>query len=231
MNGPIEYIKEAFRIYTKKENFIFFARIMAVLTIIATAISYLQTYISQFVINPDIGRASLNFSNIPLTILYVVIAILSFIFFFYKSSTIFLAILNMNSDEKEVFKLGFKYLAKLFLIMFVVWLIVLFGLVLFIIPAILFMTWYQFSVYLVLDKNLKIGEALKQSKVMVKGRFWKVLGRNAIFSLTMLIITAVLALIPYVGDILAIFITPLFMLPVYLLYRDLSAGFKDSRTV
>jgi len=44
LKGPIEYIKEAWRIYIKKENFIFFARIMAVLVILSSVLSFVTGY-------------------------------------------------------------------------------------------------------------------------------------------------------------------------------------------
>ena len=44
MKSPIEYIKEAWAIYTKKENFVFFAKIMAVLVILSTTIGFVSNY-------------------------------------------------------------------------------------------------------------------------------------------------------------------------------------------
>jgi len=231
MKGPIEYIKEAFKIYTKKENFLFFAKIMAVLTIISTIISYSHSYISRFVLSPINNSVRFNFDDIPLTILFILIAIFSFIFYFYSTSTTYMSVLNLGMNEKEVFKLGYKKTWKLFVITLVFGLIVSFGAILLVIPALIFSVWYMFSVLLVLDKNMKIGEALKQSKMMVKGKFWAVLGRSLVFGLFGFVIGFVVAFIPYAGSIIVSFLAPLFILPSYLLYRDLSAGLKDLGTI
>lgn len=225
MKGPIEYIKEAFRIYTKKENFIFFAKIMAVLTIISTVISYSHTYVSQFVLSPEPVR--FNFDNIPLTILFVLIALFSFIFYFYSLSTSYVSILNIETNEKGIFQLGYKKMWRLFLISMVIGLIIFGGMVLLIVPAVIFGVWYSFSLFLVMDKTLSIKESLKQSKAMVKGKFWKVLGRNLVFGLFGFLIGFVFGLIPYAGSIIVSFMAPLFILPSYLLYRDLSTGLDN----
>ena len=229
MKGPVEYIKASWQIYFKKENFLFFAKIMVVLTIVSTVISYSHTYISQFVLSPDPVR--FNFNNVPLTILYFSIALFSFIFYFYSQVTTYLSVINIGVLEKDVFKLGYKNMWKFFVISLVIGLIVGFGALLLIVPAIIFGIWYSFSAFFVLDKGLGVGEALKQSKALAKGKFWAVLGRNMVFGLFGFLIGFVVALIPYAGSIIVSFLAPLFLLPSYLFYRDLSAGFKDFGTV
>lgn len=219
MKTPIEYIKEAFKIYTKKENFTLFAKVMSVLTIVSTIISYSHTYVSQFVLSPDPVR--FNFDNIPLTVLFILIALFSFIFYFYSQSTTYMSIFNTGIGGKEVFTKGYKKMWKLFLISLVIGLIVGFGAILLIFPAFIFGVWYSFSTFLVLEKDLKVGEALKQSKSLVKGKFWAILGRNFIFGLFGFIVGFIFGSIPYAGSIIVLFLAPLFILPSYLLYKDL----------
>jgi uncharacterized membrane protein len=219
MKTPIEYIKEAWRIYTKKENFVFFAKIMSVVVILTSAIGYLISYF----------YSSNEWQNAG----FVILTLLSIVVGLWSQTTQYFAILKMGNKEKEIFRLGLKNILKFFLVALVVGLIALLGLVLLIIPAIIFGVWYSFSIWLVLDKNLKIGEALKTSKAMIKGRFWKVLGRSFVFGLFIFLISLIITIIPYAGSLLISFVSPLFMLPFYLLYRDLSAGsgFDDLRTV
>lgn len=219
MKTPIEYIKEAWAIYTKKENFIFFAKIMAVLVILSTTIGFVTSYFypADYVQNID-------YSNIPMVVGFVVTTLLSALVGLWSQTTGYFAILKLGSNEKEVFKLGYKNMGRFLLISFVVGLIVLGGTVLLIIPAIMFGVWYSFSILLVLDKNMRIGDALKTSKLMVKGNFWKVLGRFFVFGLFTIAISILLSVIPYVGNLLLAFIAPLFILPSVLLYRDLSVN-------
>lgn len=217
MKSPIEYIKEAWAIYSKKENFIHFARVMAVIVIITTSIGYLTSYYYSV----DDWQ---NFGFIALTLLSIVVGL-------WSQTTQYFAILKIDESEKEIFKLGYKNIGRFLLIALVIGLIVFIGALLLIIPGIIFGVWFSFTVFLVLDQNMKIKEALKTSKLMVKGKFWKVLGRSLVFGLFTIVISILLTAIPYVGSLVVSFVAPLFMLPFYLLYRDLSAGLNDLRTV
>lgn len=215
MKGPIQYIKEAWVIYTKKENFIFFAKIMSVLAIISAILGYSVVYLKTQ--NNDL--------------LLICAGLLIAIFGVWLNSTQYVVVLNQNLNPKDVFKLGFKKMWRFFLISIVLGFIILAGIILLIIPAFIFGIWYSFSLFLVMDKDLKIKEALTQSKLMVKNKFWQVLGINLVFGLFGFAVGFVVGLIPYVGSVIVTFLAPLFILPSYLLYRDLSAGLQEPRTV
>lgn len=227
MKGPIEYIKEAVSIYTKKENFVFFAKIMAVVVIFSSAVSLSSGYLypANYLQNAD-------FSNIPMLVGFIAISLLSIVIGLWSQTTTYFSILNVQNNiigvEKEVLKLGFAKVFKYLLISLILGLIVLAGSILFIIPAIIFGVWFSFAKFLVLDKNVGIREALRTSKEMVKGRFWKVLGRSFVFGLFTFIVSLVLSLIPYVGTYILSFIAPLFLLPYYLLYRDIDTAGSTS---
>lgn len=221
MKTATEYIKEAWAIYTKKENFIFFARIMAVLSIIAFTIGMVNAYIfpADYLKNGD-------FSNIPLFVGFVMISIFSIVFGLWSQSTSYFSVIKIGNPpaggEKDIFKIGFKKIGKYLLVTLVLGIIIFFGLILLVIPAIIFGIWYSFTLLLVLDKDMGIGEALKKSKEMVNGKFWKILGRTAIFGLFSILISIVVSIVPFVGEFAVSFLSPLFMLPFYLLYKDLS---------
>ena len=217
MKGSIEYIKEAWGIYFKKENFIFFARIMAIVVIISSAIGYLFSYLY-----PTTNWQDFKFENTQMMVVFVILSLASIIIGLWTQAVRYFALFRMGSTEKEIFKLGYKNILRLFLISLTLGLIVFFGAILLIIPAVIFGIWYSFSTFLVLDKEMSIKEALRTSKLMVKGRFFKVLGRYFVFSLFFIFISIILSLIPYVGNLAVSFMAPLFILPHYLLYRDLS---------
>lgn len=219
LKGPIEYIKEAWGIYTKKENFIFFARIMAVVVLVTTSVGYLFSYFF-----PQQSWGEIQYENPMMIVMFITLTLMSIVLGLWTQTTTYFSILKLGQTEREVFKLGFSNMLKFFAVSFVVGLIVLFGLILLIIPAIIFGIWYSFSVWLVLDRGIRIGEALKQSKAMVRGRFWKIFGRSIVFGLFTLLISVLTSVIPYAGSLIASFVTPLFMLPFFLLYRDLSTN-------
>lgn len=210
LKEPIQYIKEAWAIYSKRENFIFFARIMAVVVIVTTSIGYVLNYY----------YSTDDWQNVG----FIVLTLLSIFVGLWSQSAKYLAVIKMGNTEKEIFKLGYKNIWRFFLVSLVVGSIVVLGLVLLIIPAVIFGVWYSFSVWLVLDKGMKIREALKTSKAMVKGRFWKVLGRTVTFGLFAFFVSIVVVAIPYAGNLIISFVAPLFMLPFYLLYKDLSTS-------
>lgn len=210
LKEPIQYIKEAWAIYSKRENFIFFARIMAVVVIVTTSIGYVLSYY----------YSTDDWQNVG----FIVLTLLSIFVGLWSQSAKYLAVIKMGNTEKEIFKLGYKNIWRFFLVSLVVGSIVVLGLVLLIIPAVIFGVWYSFSVWLVLDKGMKIREALKTSKAMVKGKFWKVLGRTVTFGLFAFFVSIVVVAIPYAGNLIISFVAPLFMLPFYLLYKDLSTS-------
>lgn len=219
MNKPIEYLKESWIIYTKKENFIFFAKVMAVLVIISTSFSYLINYLYPVNIWEDF-----KFNNTPMLVGFTVLTLSSMIIGFWVKTTTYLAVLNKPTNNvNNVFKKGLISIWKFFLISFVIGIIVFLGAVLLIIPAIIFGVWFSFSIFLILDKNLKIKDSLLKSKALVKGKFFKILGRFLVFIFVILIIETILSLIPYMGSMLISFLAPLFLLPFYLLYKDLLA--------
>ncbi len=222
LKSSIEYIKEAWGIYTKKENFIFFARIMTVLVVATTTLNVTRDYLYPL----DYLQNS-RLSNIPMSIGFMIISFLLGIISLWSQTTQYFAVLKMGNPEKDVFKLGFKYAGEFLLASLAIGIIIMFGLALLIVPAIIFGVWYSFSLWLVLDKDLRLRDSLKQSKAMVKGKFWKVLGRLVVFLIPPFVASFSIALIPYIGKIIYSFITPLFLIPQYLLYKDMSANQSD----
>ena len=75
------------------------------------------------------------------------------------------------------------------------------------------------------EKETKIKESLMKSKEMAKGNYWKILGRLVVFGLFMIIVEMALSVIPFgVGTVLASLCGALFILPTYLLYKEVSAS-------
>lgn len=216
MKSPIEYIKQAISIYIQKENFVFFAKIMAVLTIVSTSFGLLMGYIYPV----DVFE-TLDFSNLAYAIGFIVLSIAISIFGIYVRSTTLISVLDTDGQVKEVFGKGYRKMWKYLLVTFVVGLIVVLGGILLIIPGIIFAVRFAFSTLLVIDKGLSVKEALKESKEMVEGDFWKVLGRFVVFGLFGVTVSVAFTYLPYAGSIIISFLAPLFLLPSYLLYKDL----------
>lgn len=219
MRKPFEYIKQAVQIYFKKENFIFFAKVMVILTIVSTSFSLLMGYLY------DSQLSSLSDLAGPLQIAgFTFLAILMAVFGVYTRSTTLTSVIWTGADIKNTYLAGWKRMLKYFVATFFVGLIVGLGAIALLIPGVIFGIWYSFTLFLVFEKNLPTFEAMKQSKALVNGRFWKVFGRFMFIGVFMVLVTLVLGYVPYVGSVLISFIAPLYLLPSYLLYKDVSAG-------
>lgn len=222
MKKPIEYIKEAISIYFQKENFIYFAKIMAVVTLASLIVGFLGGFFYLSESNDYVIKISETFRMLG----YVVISLVAFILGTWGQATTYMSIFKKGESEKEIFRLGYKKMWIFFLTSLVLGLIVVGGLILLVIPAIIFGIWYSFTLMLVLDKEMPIKQALIQSKKMVQGNFMKIFGRFILFGLFGMFSSIILSLIPYnIGSLIFGFASPLFILPTILLYRDLVASY------
>ena len=106
------------------------------------------------------------------------------------------------------------------------------GVILLIIPGIIFFVWFAFSQYLLADQDIKGTKALSQSKALIKGYWWPVFGRLMLIILITMGISMVLGLIPFIGNLfIQLLLTPFVLVFYFVLYEDLkrvkeSSGFS-----
>lgn len=109
------------------------------------------------------------------------------------------------------------YLSYLY-VSFLSGLAILGGLILFIIPGIIFAVWFTFSTYLVISDSIKGKQALAKSKALVKDYWWAVFGRLVL----LLSLMGVISWAPFVGDIVSLFFgVPFGTIYAYLIFEDL----------
>ena len=114
---------------------------------------------------------------------------------------------------------------KFLLLTLIVYLASLLGLVLFVVPLFIVMTWFSFSKVIMISDGVGIKESLLQSKRMIKGKFWQILIRIVIFGLFSLLAQIILGSLPYgVGMAIYYLSSGLFVLPTVLLYKEVSAS-------
>jgi hypothetical protein len=219
LTSPFQLIKKSVDIFSKKENFLFLIQIyipVAFFSVLSVAQSYL----------PD------SFKNSNAVLLTGVASILQFLYLLTSVLVSAAGIIAIGKivdgakfSVKEVFLGAKKSYWKFLLLSILLALMIGFGSVLLIVPGILFLTWYAFSKYIFIeDEKAGILVALGRSKNLVKGKFWKVLGRLAVFGLFMIIVEMALSIIPFgIGTVLASLCGALFILPTYLLYKEISA--------
>jgi len=110
---------------------------------------------------------------------------------FYKSVKKKMGIGTAIKESKKYFWkfLGLSIVLSLFLL----------GLfLLFIIPGIIFSIYWIFAVYILIRENTGIMEALRRSKMIVKGRWWKTFARMILFGLIIMGISIVFMIIPLI---------------------------------
>lgn len=163
-------------------------------------------------------------------VILVLLGLLYFVGRFLLSMLMNLGVLKIQLDVTKGLKPGYK---TLFSGQGIYWkfigatvlysLVVLGGLILLIIPGIYLAIRYLFVPYLIVDKNLTIGEAFAKSTEMTKGKKWSILG--------FLILTVIFSLLGLIVLVVGVFVTSAIgYLAIVNLYRKLS-GDGDNTVV
>lgn len=225
LSSPIDLIKKSIDIFRKKENFIFILKIYIPVLIL----SFFGISLNSSGMSARLQKGDFSFfpNSIYLIIPIVLIVVAGIIFSIWFQAASLESILRVVNggvfDVKDTYKKAWKYAAKLFWANLLVGLITLGGFILLVIPGIIFMIWYAFVQFDIAEGEALIGNALRKSKSLVKGRFWSVLGRIVTFGVFGILVQIVLGLLPYnVGDVLITLLGALFIIPSYLLYQELS---------
>lgn len=230
LTGPITLIKKSFEIFFKKENFIYFLQIYS----IPLALSLISIAWSGYL--GSMGYASNDYyqlyqSNSVLGIYATVMILVSVVLSLWAGAASYLAIINVvgmkELNFKDTYKKALPFVFKFFLMSIILGLIIMGGALLLVVGAIVFGVWFSFTFWNFFEKQTAVWESFKLSKSMVKGKFWAILGRFIVFILFAMAVQIAFGLLP-LGYLTAVFTVfgGLFLLPYYLLYQEVSAGYK-----
>lgn len=218
ISSPFVIIKKAFGVFTDKENFKFLIKVYSPAGVLFT-ISLLFTYIPFLsnISSTSGGSVTTAFFNLlfAFAMLYVNLAGI-------------IAIIDIENgkrvDVRSIYKNSLSKLWKFIVLSLTIYLIDALALALLILPFFLAVTWFAFSKFIMVDRGLGIKESLLRSKKMTKGIFWKILLRIFIFGLFTFIAQMFLGTIPYgIGMVIFYLCGGLFILPGFLLYKEISA--------
>lgn len=164
------------------------------------------------------SHSDFNITLILIDILLGLIGLLiSIIFGLWSRVALFLLVTEENSEFKKSLKNSWHKLGSFFWVTLLAGLATLGGLILFIIPGIIFAVWFTFSVYVFILEGSKGTAALKRSKQLVSGLWWPIFGRVVAVG----IISILISWIKGVGPIINIFFTtPFIIVYTYMLYQD-----------
>lgn len=111
----------------------------------------------------------------------------------------------------EWYKKARQYFWTVALVSIIFTFLALIGFVLFVIPGVMFCIFYAFTIYAVIYEDLKIKEAFRRSKELVKGYFWPVFGR---FIAGGLLVWLAYVIIGGIGAVLAYLLTAIAKIPI-----------------
>lgn len=125
---------------------------------------------------------------------------------------------SVTMSVKEYLSHGLVLAGSYAWVSFIVALTVLGGFILLIIPGIVFAVWFSFSTYVFIAEGKKGKSAMVRSKELVKGYWWVIFGRLLVIG----ILGAIVSQIPFLGYLInLLFMMPLTLIYMYLLYEDL----------
>lgn len=227
VSSPTEIIKRSVDIFFNKNNIVVFFKIYSPL------VPFQVLYLFQnYYLNSQFKLLGLNspqevFSKNPWFLVWVIaLNVLSVFVSFIVELASITAMPSIVSGKKvgikKLFKNAWTKILPFAVLLLLVGLLQVGGLLLLIIPGVLFTVWFGFSKFIFVEKNTGITDSLRQSKNLVKGSFWKVLGRLALFILFTFAVQTAFAFIPYgVGAVVVQLFGGLILLPYYLLYTEL----------
>ncbi len=216
VSGPIALIKEGITIYFNKQNFPFFLKICAFL-LPFSIFSIVQSYFTSQ--NPNLSQ------DVWFMVIVGIVNLLYVLTYLWVSASGIEGVRRAVAGEslvlRDTLKLGWTKYWQFFLLGLLLFLIEVFGFVLLIIPGIIFGVWFTFSRFIIIEESVGVREALTKSKELVKGSFFKVFGRLIVFGLFSILVQIAMSIVPYIGALLTSLFGILFVLPSYLLYKEL----------
>ena len=220
----MKYIKGAVEIFLKKKNFIYFLKIQAFLLPLAF-ISFVWSLILTFKAENLAQSLSTNsvfmFSSVLLNLLNAVIYL-----FVTVASIEAIRRVSENSSlsVQEAFLVAKAKAWKFLLIGILKGAILLIGFLLLIIPGIIFSVWFAFSGMEIVLNKTGVKESLSKSKALVIRRFWPVLGKLFVIGIFVTVLQIIFTILPYgIGNLMSPVFGILFLLPIYLLFKELEA--------
>ena len=123
---------------------------------------------------------------------------------------------------KKSFKKAWPKIGSYFWVNLLSGLAVTIGMILLIIPGIIFAVWFVLANYALIVEGKKGSNALSRSKELVKGNWWSVFGRILFMGLIGIVVGAVLGAVPLIGPLASnLLLTPFSIVYFFMLYKDL----------
>lgn len=160
----------------------------------------------------------------PKSILYVAGFVLFAILYMFVALWAPLALLiaslskETTNNVKLTLKKGLKLIIPSIGLNIVMMVIVVGGYIAFIVPGIILAVQLMFALYVYVDENVGIMDSIRKSRILVKGRWWAIVGRSLLMSLIIYGLFIVAGIISYIigvvvggGELAQIILMPVVM--------------------
>ena len=231
--GIGDLLKRSWQIY--KSRFWIFLGIMIIPAVISLVIRIFATVFAISMAGLLLNFRNLNFWIIipSFFVALLIFLFISFIVAIWPQVSLLYAIKEREQKIgiKESFAKGWHRIISYWWLSVLSAFIVMGGLILLVIPGIIFAIWFSLALYILVAEDLKGMNALFRSKQLVSGKWWSVLWRILIITLIVVVFSMG---IQFLGDILnyknignilssiiLVLLTPLFTAYSFLIYEDL----------
>ncbi|MEK6925870.1 MAG: hypothetical protein AABW50_01185 [Nanoarchaeota archaeon] len=160
--------------------------------------------------------------------IFIVLLVLVFIVYITASILLSISYIHLSLSKSKNISLSeclrvSKGLFWKYLGLCIVTLLALIGLfILLIIPGIIFMVFWIFASYALINEKLGIVDSLKKSKSIVKGRWWRTFGFLILLLLIVVAFSFVIGLLPFIGSLISsIIVQPFAVLFLKNFYLDM----------
>ncbi len=226
LSQPFALIKKSFEIFFEKENLSSLFKIYAWLLPFQAFFLYQNYFVATQSKALNISDSTVILSKYPVFLTAIIVVNILFLLVSLWVELAGIKALNtiyagQTIKIKEIYGYTLKNLWPFLLLSALIPLLIGFGLLLLIIPGIIFSVWYAFSKFIFVAENKGVIESFKASRSLVKGKFWPVFGRLIVFMVFGLVFQLLFALVPFgIGSALAPLFGALLILPSLLLYKE-----------
>ncbi len=138
---------------------------------------------------------------------------------FWSQTALLALIINEEMELMDALHAGWQYFWPMSKTISILLGIVLAGLALGIVPGLIFIVWFSFSLFILIDEDRRGLDGLLASREYVRGHGW-----DTFFKFTLIWAISILAsIIPFAGQIFSFLFTPFLMLYLLAIYRNLKA--------
>ena len=160
------------------------------------------------------------------SILFFIFFILMIIIQIWSQAALIYAIKERGEiGIKEAYQKSKSKIKPFFWVSILVGFITMGGFIFFAIPGFIFSVWFSFATFIVITEDLKGMDAILKSREYVRNYWWPVLWRFLFINIVMIGVMIIASigsiLIPIVGNIVSIILTPLIMIYMFLIYNNL----------